>query len=147
MKLRFRSIRPVLCAAAFLPVILGGGTEYVLCLGEEGGLAIETANNGRCVPASDSGKCDRRDPHEGLHDGSRNECGACTDLPLTVKGTFIRCADGPSKKVDEVNHSCLACIPKLGLQAHEESSGVISSTAPLPDLPVYSVLRSTIIRV
>lgn len=147
MKSQLRSIRWALCLAAFLPVMIGGGAQYVLCLGEGGRLAIETANDGRCVPSREEGRGGGGDHEEGIHDESEWQCGTCTDLPLTVKGTFIGSPGAAKMRSDEGRKSLQAGSPAIRSLDFGKIRVVVFSAAPPPDLPVFSVLRSPIIRV
>ncbi len=147
MKPRFRTIRWALCLAAFLPVMLGGGAQYVLCLGEGGRLAVETANDGRCIPSREEGRCGGGDHEEGIHDESERQCGPCTDLPLTAKGTFIGTSGVAPGKSDKERNWLQAGLPAIRSLDFEKIRIVVFSAAPPPDLPVFSVLRSPIIRV
>lgn len=147
MKWPLKSIRWALCLAAFLPVMLGGGAQYVLCLGEGGRLAVETANDGRCIPSREEGRCGGGGHEKGIHDESGRQCGPCTDLPLTAKGTFIGSSGVALNKSDEERNSLQAGLPVIRSLEFEKIRIVVFSAAPPPDLPVFSVLRSPIIRV
>lgn len=147
MKRPLKSVRLFLCLAAFLPVMLGGGAQYVLCLGEGGRLAVETANGGRCVPSREEGRCGGDDHGEGIHDESLRQCGQCTDLPLTIKETFIGSTGAAPKQSDEGRKSSQAGPPTIRSLDFEKIRVIVFSAAPPPDLPVFSVLRSPIIRV
>jgi len=127
--------------------MLGGGAQYVLCLGEGGRLAVEAANDGRCIPSREEGRCGGGDHEEGIHDESLLQCGPCTDLPLTVKGTFISSTGVALRKSDEERNWLQAGMSAIRSLDFEKIHMVLFNAAPPPDLPVFSVLRSPIIRV
>ena len=147
MKLPLKSIRRALCAGVLLPVILGGGTEYVLCRGEDGRLAIEATSDGRCIPALETDRCGEGLLQEERGVESLQQCRSCTDLPLTVKGPFIHAGGGQLKRAGGEDLCPAAGMSANRLPDFGTGEVVIFSAAPPPDLPVFSVLRSPIIRV
>ena len=78
-----RKIISVILCMIYLAVIAGTGSASVLCVGDDGHVAIESANDGSCVDSfygidvAENCELSSADPH--CH------CGPCIDIPLNFE--------------------------------------------------------------
>lgn len=65
-----------------------GMERFVLCIGEDGHVAIEEAHNGLCGGKGE-GRCDgAHHPNDQDHGFSRSSCGDCLDIPIMDAGSM-----------------------------------------------------------
>ncbi len=91
-----------LMAVVIIPVTALQGIETVLCLAEDGHMAIEMALNGQCVSGPSISAKTTADPLSGAVDShSASHCGPCRDIPLGAAPAIV--APGASSKQTQAN--------------------------------------------
>ena len=83
----------VVMLVAFLPALLSGAGDFVLCFGEGGHVAIEFAHHDPCFPHRD-------DASEGsaghaAPDDFDELNSTCFDIPIAIDGSFAQVYDAP----------------------------------------------------
>jgi len=79
-----------LMAVVIIPIAAVQGGESVLCLAEEGHMAIEMALNGQCVSGPSLPAKKNAAPLSGAVDShSGSHCGPCRDIPLSVAAAIV----------------------------------------------------------
>lgn len=70
------------CLMACLCAVIAGTGNFVLCLGENGHIAIEFAHNDPCHSSRGHAEESSMEPHRGISD---EHCCSCFDIPITVE--------------------------------------------------------------
>ena len=123
-------------AAVLLSVCLAitvlPGKDIVLCIGENGHMALESAQNGRC----DEGFCrplqeTPRPPQCHSNDGVCGDCISCVDIPLT-QGPVAGPGDASSRVVKNCFNNTGSSDAALPAQREPFCSAAIFGCASLP---------------
>ena len=92
MRLRLRKVLVQFVSVVFcLSVALGNSGAVVLCVSEDGHIAVETAGNNCCTdPLNDTPETPATALHNGGQPADGDDCGSCVDIPLSssLTGTF-----------------------------------------------------------
>jgi len=80
----------VLGALLLVPMSRHAGTEFVLCVEENGTVNVERARSGECATPA---RAEREHDHaqSALHPSDTEHCTACTDVPLTLAEAHEPC--------------------------------------------------------
>ena len=82
-----RFVSAVIC----LSVVISNSGAVVLCVSEDGHIAIETAGSNCCTaPLQDTAEKAATAFHDGDQPADGDDCGSCVDIPISggVAGTF-----------------------------------------------------------
>ena len=88
------------CLAAYLVMAAGGGTHTVICIGDDGHMAIEVADGDCCgVPCETTFEHASNGAGKQMISESNEGCGECTDIPISTCHTSRYPAPSPTKLV------------------------------------------------
>ncbi|MHC4575314.1 MAG: hypothetical protein ACYS76_14475 [Planctomycetota bacterium] len=140
VKLRQTYIRFII-AAICLPVVVGNSDMVVLCIGEDGHMAVEGVSSNCCgnLPV---GVSDRGVPTFVADSSSANsgDCGSCVDIPLS---TGVAGSLSMGKKVNLLFPALTAVIPLSAATA--QISELKSALKSFELFPFFTPLRSVIL--
>ena len=133
--IRFMSI------AICILVVISNSQLFVLCIGQDGHVAIEAANSNYCgdLLASVSQETSLGPTEEELS-SNRNNCGSCVDIPISIG------LSGVFKKPDQVNPIPLASTTIVPVTISNcDSSEYQLALESFTPTPYFTPLRSIIL--
>ncbi|HPO13280.1 MAG TPA: hypothetical protein PLI09_07530 [Candidatus Hydrogenedentes bacterium] len=99
-----------LMAVAFVPISMFHGSEVVLCIAEDGHIALEIALNGQCMSGPDAPLTTPNPTASSIEaPRSTSHCGPCLDVPMTAYMTTLpsRCEHKPVSTAASKAHNFL----------------------------------------
>ncbi len=120
-----------------------GAEGLVLCIGEEGHMAVEVASGGRCCPfSSETSQEDSCSDPGTLVDSTGTLCGPCVDISFG-SGDLIFSPD--KSKTIKGNALVDAAFPLPLPPTSKVKTGVSLSQAPSSANPTFASLSTTIL--
>ena len=147
MRKRFNYLKVIVAGWAMLSVLISGTSGMVLCIGEDGHIAIEPAHHDTCHNTCETGNKHRTpEPLIKEHAGEY-DCNSCIDLALSLDHALhITAPSTTSRSITRTLKNATSTTLIYPLKTAETSIQRLASGMTARPSPHLSVQRVTILR-